>query len=124
MTAESCGTSGCNPGVTARVPAELALAAEREPAAGYLARIERPGDTDPLTGLPNRRRAEQRVETALWDIRSAGSALALLFVDLNGFKAVNDRHGHAAGDIVLVATAGRLPAGLRRTDLLAAPGRR
>jgi diguanylate cyclase (GGDEF)-like protein/PAS domain S-box-containing protein len=108
--------------VTARVEAERALVAERDRARSYLARIEQLAFTDPLTGLPNRRRLEEQVEGMLLDAAMAGSALALLFVDLNGFKSVNDRLGHAAGDDLLVAMAGRLRQRLRRGDLLARLG--
>ncbi|NIH70225.1 diguanylate cyclase domain-containing protein [Modestobacter marinus] len=108
--------------VTARVEAERALVEERDRTRSYLARIEQLAFTDPLTGLPNRRRLEEQVEAMLLDTRLAETALALLFVDLNGFKVVNDRLGHAAGDDVLVAMAGRLRQRLRRGDLLARLG--
>jgi len=108
--------------VTARVEAERALLQERDRNRASLARIEELAHTDPLTGLPNRRRLEEQVETAIWDARSGSDAVALLFVDLNGFKAVNDRLGHAAGDELLQAVAGTLRARLRRHDLLARLG--
>lgn len=108
--------------VTARVEAERALVRERDRAQSYLARIEQLAYTDPLTGLANRRRLEERVETALWDAKVDGTALALLFLDLDGFKAINDRLGHAAGDEVLVRTGQRLKDRLRRTDVLARLG--
>jgi diguanylate cyclase (GGDEF)-like protein/PAS domain S-box-containing protein len=109
--------------VTARVEAERALALERDRAAGYLARIERFAFTDPLTGLANRRGLEERLEVALWETGcDDGAALAVLFLDLDGFKQVNDRYGHAAGDRLLVRTAERLSGRLRRGDLLARLG--
>jgi diguanylate cyclase (GGDEF)-like protein/PAS domain S-box-containing protein len=109
--------------VTARVEADRALALERDRAASYLARIERFAFTDPLTGLANRRGMEERLEVAMWDARSTDeAALAVLFLDLDGFKRVNDRHGHAVGDQLLVRTAGRLSARLRRGDVLARLG--
>ena len=108
--------------VTARVEAERALERERDRAQSYLARIEQLAYTDPLTGLPNRRRVQERVEAALWEARYGDDALALLFLDLDGFKAINDRHGHAAGDELLVVAAQRLTSRLRRTDLLARLG--
>ena len=108
--------------VTARVEAERALERERDRAQSYLARIEQLAYTDPLTGLPNRRRVQERVEAALWEARYGDDALAVLFLDLDGFKAINDRHGHAAGDELLVVAAQRLSARLRRTDLLARLG--
>ncbi len=108
--------------VTARVEAELALVAERERARSYLAQIEQLAFTDPLTGLLNRRRLQEQVETALWEARASGTSLALLFMDLDGFKAVNDELGHAAGDELLALTARRLQAGLRQSDLVARLG--
>jgi len=108
--------------VSARVDAERALEQERDRARRYLDRIEELAWTDPLTGLANRRRVEERVDAALWDARAGGHALALLFVDLDGFKAVNDALGHAAGDDLLVAVARRLKERVRRTDLLARLG--
>lgn len=63
---------------------------------------------DGLTHLPNRRAALSALEAAALRCSAGGGPLAVLFVDLDGFKAVNDRHGHAAGDAVLVAVAARL----------------
>jgi len=108
--------------VTARVDAQRQLEQERDRAQTYLERIERLAYTDPLTGLGNRRRLEERVEAALWEARLGGHSLALLFCDLDGFKAVNDAHGHAVGDELLVVLAQRLREQVRRTDLLARLG--
>jgi diguanylate cyclase len=73
---------------------------------------------DHLTGLPNRTLLLRRVQAAL----DQGRAVALLVVDLDRFKPVNDRHGHAAGDTVLRATAGRMTAAVRPTDTVARIG--
>ena len=108
--------------VTAKVDAERALIQERDRNTACLTRIEELACTDPLTGLPNRRRLEEQVETAIWDARSGSDTLALLFVDLDGFKAVNDGLGHAAGDELLQIVARTLRARLRRGDLLARLG--
>jgi diguanylate cyclase (GGDEF)-like protein len=72
---------------------------------------------DPLTGLPNRRLFFEtlRREIALAQ-RSAAYRFGVLFIDLDGFKRVNDEHGHDAGDALLVACADRLRACLRATD--------
>ena len=108
--------------VTSRVEAERALLQERDRNEQYLARIQELAYTDPLTGLPNRRRLEEQVETAIWSARTGADTLALLFVDLNGFKAVNDALGHAAGDELLQSVARTLRGRLRRSDLLARLG--
>jgi len=108
--------------VSAQVAAERALVQERDRAQSYLARIEELAWTDSLTGLLNRRRFEEQVELELWEAAAAGGALALLFMDLDGFKAVNDDLGHAAGDELLVQVAQRLKARLRRGDLAARLG--
>jgi diguanylate cyclase (GGDEF)-like protein len=64
--------------------------------------------TDSLTGLPNRAAFEKRMEAALMAARAQGSPLALLVIDLDGFKDVNDRFGHDAGDEVLCAMADKM----------------
>jgi len=113
---------GVQTDVTARVTAERELLQERDRTRRHLAQIEELAYTDPLTSLPNRRRFEERMESALWQARLDGSAVALLFLDLDGFKAVNDALGHAAGDVLLQVVADRLRGRLRRGDLLARLG--
>ena len=108
--------------VTARVRAERQLASERERGAAYLDRIERLAHTDPLTGLMNRRCFEDRFEAALLTARMTERAVALLFLDLDGFKAVNDSLGHSAGDALLKSVAARLQGRVRNSDLLARLG--
>ncbi len=73
---------------------------------------------DPLTGLPNRRLLEDRLQQAIGHARRDGSQVGLLLLDLDHFKPVNDRHGHAAGDELLQAVARRLRAPLREEDTL------
>jgi diguanylate cyclase (GGDEF)-like protein len=76
-------------------------------------------ETDPLTGLANRRRFEASAERTLARTRAEGASLALLMLDIDHFKSVNDRFGHATGDAVLRAVAGRCRAVLKATDLMA-----
>lgn len=71
---------------------------------------------DPLTGLPNRLLFEDRLRSALDRAQRNKTRVALVFIDLNAFKAVNDRLGHRAGDQLLVCTAKRLQSLLRASD--------
>lgn len=77
---------------------------------------------DPLTLLPNRRYLGEWLTMALAAARRGGHELAVLYVDLDGFKSVNDRFGHETGDRVLQVTAARLRQGLRRSDFVARLG--
>ena len=77
---------------------------------------------DPLTELANRAHVEARLGHALHDARGEGRAVALLYVDLDDFKLVNDSMGHAAGDQLLRAVAERLRSVRREGDLLARHG--
>ncbi|WP_250037269.1 diguanylate cyclase domain-containing protein [Paractinoplanes maris] len=78
---------------------------------------------DPLTGLPNRVLLADRLRQAgLRATRKAGHRFAVLLLDLNGFKAVNDSLGHAAGDVLLIEVAQRLTALLRESDTVARLG--
>jgi diguanylate cyclase (GGDEF)-like protein len=72
---------------------------------------------DALTGVGNRRYFEERAKAALASARRRGARLALLMIDIDHFKAVNDRYGHAAGDAVLRALAGTLARSLRGGDV-------
>jgi diguanylate cyclase (GGDEF)-like protein len=74
---------------------------------------------DGLTQLANRRSLYDAIAEA---IAAGGGGTALLFVDLDGFKAVNDQHGHMAGDAVLAEVAGRLRRAVRGEDLVARHG--
>jgi diguanylate cyclase (GGDEF)-like protein/PAS domain S-box-containing protein len=73
---------------------------------------------DLVTGLPNRREITQRLTAATARSRSTGELLGLLFIDLDGFKQVNDRYGHAVGDEYLHIVADRLRRTIRPTDVL------
>jgi len=73
---------------------------------------------DALTDLPNRRSFMLRLKQSAALAKRQSSQLALLFIDLDGFKLVNDQHGHKVGDTVLKRVAERLQEGLRQSDLL------
>ncbi len=75
--------------------------------------------TDALTGLPNRRAFNERMEQVFAGSDSGGRRLAVVMIDLDGFKLINDVHGHEAGDGILRIIAGRLRSGLRQADFVA-----
>lgn len=77
---------------------------------------------DDLTGLPNRSLFERRLQEALKKVETRGGHLGVLFLDVDGFKAVNDTAGHAAGDRLLVQMADRLRVAVRETDIVARLG--
>ena len=75
--------------------------------------------SDALTGLPNRAMFESTLATSLASANSAGKPLAVLFIDLDDLKTINDTDGHAQGDAALLATAARIRRALRSSDFLA-----
>ena len=86
------------------------------------AALTRQATHDELTGLPNRALLVDRIDQALSHARRSGRCTAVLFVDLDRFKQVNDTHGHAAGDTVLRVVAEKLAAIIRPTDTVARIG--
>lgn len=82
------------------------------------AEIQQLANRDGLTGLYNRRCMLELLESAVNDAGQQGRHLGLLFIDLNGFKAVNDEYGHAAGDKLLIAVATRISARVRTDDMV------
>ncbi len=98
-----------------RLMLESDLQRERE-------RYERLAAHDPLTGLPNRRLFQDRLEQALAQAQRGGRALAVAYVDLDGFKAVNDARGHDAGDAALKIVGRRLAGAVRDQDTVARLG--
>jgi diguanylate cyclase len=77
---------------------------------------------DPLTTLPNRRSFRERLDRALSPESPQRQALALMYIDLDGFKPINDRHGHGIGDEVLRIVALRLTHALRAKDMVSRLG--
>ncbi|MEH6565204.1 MAG: diguanylate cyclase [Halopseudomonas sp.] len=84
--------------------------------------LEQLAHKDPLTGLPNRLMLERHLQQAIVTARIQQTRVALVFIDLNNFKHLNDQHGHAAGDQLLIAVAERLRAVLRTSDTVARLG--
>jgi diguanylate cyclase (GGDEF)-like protein len=84
--------------------------------------LERMAHIDPLTGLPNRRLFFDRLQHAISNAGRSGKLVGLLYVDLDHFKEINDSHGHAAGDAVLVAVTHLLGSVIRGGDTLARLG--
>jgi diguanylate cyclase (GGDEF)-like protein len=97
---------------------ELELAAARSRMAALEARAE----IDPLTDLINRRGLERELKRALAYVKRYGTSAVLVYLDLDGFKSINDHHGHAAGDAVLRAVAMVLVRQVRTSDLVARLG--
>jgi len=98
--------------INARLMRELAALQLREAEALRLA------DRDGLTGLYNRRRMLELLDDAIDEAAQQQQTVGLLFIDLNGFKAVNDSYGHAAGDRILTTVATRMSARVRTADIV------
>jgi diguanylate cyclase (GGDEF)-like protein len=97
---------------------EQELAAARR----QMAALEALADIDPLTGVHNRRGFERELARSLAYVKRHGTSAALLYVDLDGFKQVNDRHGHSGGDAMLKAVTMVLTRHVRASDLVARLG--
>ncbi len=97
---------------------ELELAAARS----RMAALETRAEIDPLTDLVNRRGLERELKRALAYVKRYETGAVLIYIDLDGFKSINDRHGHAAGDAVLKAVAMVLARQVRASDLVARLG--
>jgi diguanylate cyclase (GGDEF)-like protein len=84
-------------------------------------RLERRASEDALTGLANRTSFSKQIATALslHTLRAVRADVGILYIDLDGFKAVNDEHGHGAGDDVLLEVADRLRSAMRPRDTIA-----
>jgi diguanylate cyclase (GGDEF)-like protein/PAS domain S-box-containing protein len=112
--------------IASAISAQVAIALQRLTLEADLqrerARYERLAGHDPLTGLPNRRLFQDRLATALAHARRTGAALAVAYLDLDGFKAVNDARGHDVGDTALSVVGRRLARAVREQDTVARLG--
>jgi diguanylate cyclase len=86
------------------------------------ARLHDQARTDSLTGLPNRRLFSENLDKALAAARRGGRIVGLLYIDLDGFKLVNDSLGHSVGDLLLCEVASRINSRVRQSDTLARVG--
>jgi len=84
--------------------------------------IEHLVNHDPLTGLPSLRLGKDRLEQAILGAQRHNLSAAVMFIDLDGFKDINDEFGHAAGDKVLIEVGQRIVTELRQTDTVARIG--
>jgi diguanylate cyclase (GGDEF)-like protein len=102
-----------------RLAAEVdAMAAELKASRARITDLEARIDIDPLTNTLNRRGFERELKRSLAYVKRYGTSAALIYIDLDGFKPVNDRHGHAAGDAVLKAAAATLLRSVRASDVV------
>lgn len=88
----------------------------------HQSRLEHLAHYDPLTGLPNRSLLTDRLQQAIAQAQRRETLIAVVYLDLDGFKAVNDTHGHEMGDNLLKIIAGRMQETLRESDTLARIG--
>ena len=93
-----------------------------EPGIFRLPLLEILAQQDPLTGLGNRRLLTKRISAAIANARRNESAMAVVYLDLDGFKYINDNSGHDAGDAVLKIVARRLESIVREEDTVARVG--
>jgi diguanylate cyclase (GGDEF)-like protein len=107
----------------ARLSAEVdRLAAELETSRARIADLESRIDVDPLTETLNRRGFERELKRSLAYVKRYAANATLIYLDLDQFKPVNDRHGHAAGDAVLKAVVATLLREVRASDVVARIG--
>jgi diguanylate cyclase (GGDEF)-like protein/PAS domain S-box-containing protein len=100
----------------------VALFSDITPLKEHQQQLEHIAHYDALTGLPNRVLLHDRLHQAIVQSQRHRLCLAVVFLDLDGFKAINDTHGHAAGDVLLVSLAQHMQAALREGDTLARIG--
>ena len=98
------------------------LKQELTAARAKIAELEARADVDPLLDILNRRGFDRELRRSLAYVQRYGTIAALIYIDLDDFKPINDRHGHGAGDALLKAVAKRLTAQVRASDMVARLG--
>jgi len=98
------------------------LKAELIKAEWKIAELEARADVDPMLDILNRRGFERELARSLAYVKRYGTSASLIYIDLDGFKAGNDRHGHAVGDALLEAVVVHLTARVRASDVVARLG--
>ena len=116
------GIFGLSRDITARKLTEQRAEEQAAALERLAAKLEQLTLHDELTGLHNRRGLELHGDHAVAQARRDGSAICVLFIDLDGLKAINDRFGHAAGDLALIAVASSLRESVRVADVTARIG--
>jgi diguanylate cyclase (GGDEF)-like protein len=107
------------PSPVARLMAEVeALRIELAAVRAQAAELARQADVDPLLGLLNRRGFERELKRSLAYVKRYGTPAALVYLDLDGLKRINDTYGHAAGDALLQGVAAALIRNLRASDVV------
>jgi len=110
------------PSVTELLAENERLKRELVVARARVGELEARADIDPLLDILNRRGFERELKRALSLVRRYGTQAALMFVDLDGFKGINDRYGHGAGDALLKAVARELIGHVRASDVVGRVG--
>jgi diguanylate cyclase (GGDEF)-like protein len=109
--------------IAVRLAAEVdALAAQLATSRARITELEARIDIDPLTDTLNRRGFERELKRSLAYVKRYGTSAAVVYIDLDGFKPVNDRHGHGAGDAVLKTVAAALSGHVRASDVVSRIG--
>jgi diguanylate cyclase (GGDEF)-like protein len=106
------------PSVTALLAENERLKRELAVARARVGELEARADIDPLLDILNRRGFERELKRALSHVKRYGTQAVLMFVDLDGFKGINDRYGHGAGDLLLKAVARELIGHVRASDIV------